>query len=439
MNKRDEVSEIMLLGLSHKTAPLEIREKFTLEGTALESFHEKAHRLGINEIVYLATCNRAEIYFTAHEIHRAMEMLTGLLEEATGLSREIFLHYIYKKHSRDVVRHLLGVASSLDSMVIGESEILGQVKQAYRDSVLHGHSGIILNRLFHQSFNTAKKVRTCTGISQNPLSIACIAVDVAGSVFDGDLSNRKALLIGAGEMGGLLLKYLTKNNIQEITVANRSLNNAKNVVDPLNKQIQIIPIENIIAAAREVDIIISSIACHDYILTHKAVGELMEKREGRPLCIIDIGVPRNVDPAVDTTPHISLYNIDDLKSVADKNLKSRLKEAETAMEIVHSDTNDLFEWYEGLELVPMIVRMKENFDSIRGKEVDRYRRRQLKHLTDADMRHIDDLTKQIISKILHNPIMAMKHDRDLTLNRNNDKNDYKDKIKIIEELFRLKS
>ena len=437
MNKRDEISEIILLGLSYKTAPLEIREKFTFDEIALKKFHERAKRCGIDEIVYLATCNRVEVYFTAREIHRSLEAIMKLFEEFTGLSSENISQYTYKKYSRDVVLHLLTVASSLDSMVIGENEILGQIKQAYRDSVLHKNSGILLNRLFHQSFNTAKKVRTETGISQNPISIAYIAVEQALAQFDGNLSNRTALLIGAGEMSELILKYLTKNNIQEITIANRSLHNAETIVERINKEAHIIPLSGIEAVAIQVDIIITSVTCSDYLLTYTMMQSIIEKREGKPLFIIDIAVPRNVDPTVSGIKNVTLYNIDDLKSIADENLKSRLKEVEAAEHIVHSDTRELFEWYEGLEMVPMIVHIQESFDKIREQEVAKYRRRQLKNMTDDDFQHIDDLTKQIISKILHNPIMAIKQNKALNLDGYHDQEEIKQKIKILEELFKI--
>jgi glutamyl-tRNA reductase len=437
MNKRDEVSEIILLGLSHKTAPLEIREKFTFDDVVLKRFHERSKKCGIDEMVYLATCNRVEIYFTAREIHRSIEKLMDLLVEFTGLSRDIYSPYIYKKYSRDVVLHLLTVASSLDSMVIGENEILGQIKQAYRDSVLHKNSGLLLNRLFHQSFNTAKKVRTHTGISQNPLSIAYIAVELAREKFGGDLSDRKALLIGAGEMGELILKYLTKNNIKDITIANRSLHNAETVVERINKQAHIVPLSDIASIAPQVDIIITSVTCHDYLLTYPMIESIAGKRGDQPLFIIDIAVPRNVDPEVENLNNVILYNIDNLKEIADRNLESRLNEADAAMDIVHADANDLLEWYEGLEMVPMIVKMQESFDRIREAELSKYRRRQLKNLSEEDMQVIDDLTKQIISKILHNPIMAIKENSALNINGYHNKEDIKQKIQIIEELFKI--
>jgi glutamyl-tRNA reductase len=364
-------------------------------------------------------------------------MITGLLGECSGLSRQEFAHCIYRKYSRDVVHHLLTVASSLDSMVIGENEILGQIKQAYRDSVLHNKSGIILNRLFHQSFNTAKKVRTRTGISQNPLSIAYIAVEQAKNLFCNDLSGRKALLIGAGEMGELILKYLTKNNITDITIANRSLENAQAIVDKINQDAHIIHLNDIEAAASCVDIIITSVTGHDYLLTNCMIKAIIDKRGKKPLCIIDIAVPRNVDPAVRGIDSVYLFNIDDLKEIAEENMKNRLKEVEAAQQIVQADAADLLDWYEGLEIVPLIVRMQNIFNTIRDQELRKYRRRQLKHLSDDDLELVEDLTKQIVSKILHNPIMAIKENKESCVTGYNTTEAIKEKIRLLEELFKI--
>jgi glutamyl-tRNA reductase len=436
MNKRDEISEIILLGLSHKTAPLEIRERFSIEAEALKDFYRRVKELGIEEIVYLSTCNRVEVYFTAKDVHESIRKLTLLLEEYTGLDGEVFSKYAYIKHSRDAVLHLLTVASSLDSMIIGENEILGQVKQAYRDSVHHKNSGVILNRLFHQSFNTAKKVRTRTAISQNPLSIAYIAVEQARKLFNGNLSDRKALLVGAGEMGELILRYLSKNGVCEITIANRSVNNAEAVAEKIDRCVRVIPLDDICAQASGADIIITSAACHDHLIDRAMAESIAARREGALLCIIDIAVPRNVDPAVAGIPSVSLINIDDLKIVADENLKNRRNEAESAMQIVREDAADLLEWYEGLEIVPVIVRMQDIFDRIREQELDKYRRRQFKHLCDEDLQLIDDLTKQILSKILHNPIMAIKEYKASHADGYHTKEEIREKIKTLEELFR---
>ncbi len=437
MNKKDETSEIVLIGMSHKTAPIEIREQFTFDRETLSRFYSLVPSCGIEEVVYLATCNRVELYFTAGDRHHAVEKLTELVEEFTGLSRDDFAPYIYRKNSRDVVLHLLTVASSLDSMVIGENEILGQIKQAYRDSVMHKNSGILLNRLFHQAFNTAKKVRTRTGIAQNPLSIAYIAVEQARKIFGGDLTGRSALLVGAGEMGELILKYLTKDSIGAIIVANRSLHNAETVVERINVNARIIPMSEIAGEAARVDIIITSVACHDYILDSTALNAIVSERGGRPLCVIDIAVPRNVDPDAVNMDGITLCNIDDLKAIADENMKTRLGEVEAALQIVNTDAADLFEWYEGLEMVPMIVRMQQSFEKIREREIEKYRKRRGNDVTEEEMTLVEELTRQIISKILHNPIMAIKENKSLQLQGYHTKEAIKQKIQVIEELFKI--
>ena len=182
-------------------------------------------------------------------------------------------------------------------------------------------------------------------------------MELAKEKFGGDLSDKKALLIGAGEMGELILKYLTKNNIRDITISNRSLINAETVVDRINKKAHIVPLSDIASIAAEVDIIITSVTCHDYLLTFPMIQSIAGKRGGQPLFVIDIAVPRNVDPDVVRPEHVTLYNIDNLKEIADRNLEYRLKEVNAAMEIVHTDANELLEWYEGLEMVPMIVKM----------------------------------------------------------------------------------
>ncbi len=436
MNKIDEVSKIILLGMNHKTAPVEVRERFTCDEKIRQSFMSESRACGIDEIVYLSTCNRVEIYFTAVDVHEAMNRLGAVIAQYTGLHENEFSPYIYKKYSRDAVRHLLTVASSLDSMVVGETEILSQIKQAYRDSVHGKNSGILLNRLFHQAFNTAKKVRTDTGIAQNPLSIAYIAVEQAREIFGGDLSARKALLIGAGEMGELILKYFTKCCIGDITIANRSLSNAEVLAESINTSAHIAHLDDIDAVAKSADIIISSVSVNDPIITTRMAENIAKEREDRPLFMIDIGVPRNIDPSVASVPGVHLYNIDNLKKIADENLRYRLKEVEVARQIVESDATTLLDWYEGLEIVPLIVELQENFEAIRLQELDKYRRRKLKHLNENDMGIVEELTKQILSKILHNPIMKIKENKQSGVHGYHSREAISQKIKVIEELFK---
>ncbi len=434
MTRQKEIPEIIAIGLSHKTAPVELREKFALNDESIRSLLEKTNKSCVEEIVFVSTCNRVEIYMTSKEINSAIDMVIGLIEEYSNLKMKDFEGYLYKKYSRDAVMHLLTVASSLDSMVIGENEILGQVKESYKNAVKQKKTGTLLNRLFHQAFNTAKKVRTETEISQNPLSIAYIATELAKQIFE-DLSKRSALLIGAGEMGELILKYFTKDNIKEITIANRSLQNAERIADEINKEAHIIPLDDIEKTASEVDIIISSVASQDYIITLQMVHDISRRKGNKPLFMIDIAVPRNIDPAIAKLHNIFLYNIDDLKSISDENLKNRLKEVEIARQLIDADASGFIEWYEGLEIVPTIVKIQNKFDQIRKNEINKYRRRKLKHLSDDDFTLIEELTKQIMTKTLHNPIATLKKYKASGESERTEKKSLREKTKIIEELF----
>ncbi len=432
MNKDAHIPEIGLIGLSHKTAPVEVRELFTLGAGDLPVFFENACAGGIHEVVYLTTCNRMEIYFTAGDLNAAMEALTAVLEGAASLPKERFEPHLYKKYSRDAVLHLLSVASSLDSMVVGENEIFFQVKNCYRQSVDQKRTGPVLNKLFHHAFKTAKRVRTETEISRNPLSIAYIATELARKIFE-DLSKHRALLIGAGEMGELILKYFTKYRVADITLANRSLHNAERIAREINRNARILPLEEIGDAAAEADIIIASVSSPHYIITADMIRPILKKRGGRPLFIIDIAVPRNIDPEIAKISNVFLYNIDDLKSIADSNLKNRLKEVELARSLIESDAEEFFAWYEGLAVVPAIMKIQNKFEEIRTGELARYRRRKLKHLSDDDFTAVEELTRQIMTKTLHNPIDYLKRYQG---GGHAGKRSVKDTAKLIEELFK---
>ncbi|MCU0847984.1 MAG: glutamyl-tRNA reductase [Spirochaetes bacterium] len=426
---KEKKPEIILIGLNHKTAPVEVREKFYLSEDIIPEFLEHAVKSGIEEIVYVSTCNRVSIYFTSTNYRHSTERLLTMLEEYSGIRRDIFEKYLYKKYSRDAVMHLFSVTSSLDSMVIGENEIFGQIKEAYRLSVDLKKTGTILNRLFHQAFSTSKRIKTETGISKNPLSIAYIAVEQARDVLKG-LSEKRALMIGAGEMGELILKYLTKNSIKDITVANRSLHNAERIVEEVNKEAHVIPLQELENSVVEMDIIISSISCADYILKSSQIQSIMEKRCFNPIIIIDIAVPRNIDPESVNVRGVHLYNIDDLERIADKNLNNRINEIDLATQIINSDATDFFEWYEGLNMIPVIVKLQDKFDEVRRAEVQKYKRRKLKHLSEKDIALVDELTRQIMAKTLHNPIMALKK---YHANRSGS---HRDIETIIEEIFK---
>jgi len=429
-----KIVDIGMVGMSHKTAPLELRERFSLDEERMNRFLERACAEGLEEIVCISTCNRVEIYFTSHDFNAALESVIGLLEAASSLGRESFERSLYRRYSRDAVLHLLEVASSLDSMVVGENEIFFQVKNCYGRSVRAKRTGTVLNRLFHQAFRTAKRVRTETEITRNPLSIAYIATELAGKIFE-DLSRHRALLIGAGEMGELILKYFTKYRVGEITIANRSLHNAQRIAAEINREAAIVPLEEVPRSAVESDIIIASASSPSFLIDFEAARGILKKRANRPLFIIDISVPRSVDPRVGDLSGVFLYNIDDLKTVADENLRTRLKEVELAWCLVQADAEEFMAWYEGLSLVPAIVRIKDKFDGIRKGELSRYRRRKLKHLSDGDFKIIEELTRQIMTKTLHTPISRLKQGREAQAAGGGSR-EAKETARLIEALFK---
>lgn len=432
MKKREEeIPEIGLVGMSHKTAEVEMREPFSLNEEDVCCFLNNSVPDYIDEAVCVSTCNRVEIYFTSRDIQKSVEAVIKQLEELSALSRDKFEKNIYKKYSKDAVSHLLTVASSLDSMVVGENEILGQVKNAYRISTKEKSTGQILNRLFHQAFKTAKRVRTETEISRNPLSVAFIATELARSIFE-DISKRKALLVGAGEMGELILKYLTKHNIEEIIIANRSFHNAERIAAEINIDAHIITLDDVRERAADVDIIISSAYAPNFLINPEIARGFLRKRKNQPLFMIDISVPRSINPDTGELENIFLYNIDDLKSIADENLKSRLKEVELAKQLIEADTEEYFEWYEGLSIVPTIIKIQNKFDEIRQCELNKYKKRKLKHISEEDFKLIEELTGQIMKKTLHNPIIYLK---EYQAGGDKEKKRIKEIAKIIENIF----
>ncbi len=403
----NKIGNLVLLGLSHKTAPVETRELLSLPQSQISAFYERLIEAGVDEAVYVATCNRVEIYMTAEDCESAIETIKKLMEYYTRLPHDAFMSSIYTRHGTDVVKHLLNVTSSLDSMVVGENEITGQVKNCFSRAVDCGVTGSVLNRLFHQAFKTAKRVKTETGISKNPLSIASIAVERAKNIFH-DFSDKSVLLVGAGEMGELILKYLIKDNLHKIVVANRTVENAEKVCLDMNFEADIIPLAKLDKALSEVDIVISSVTAPHHVITKRDMELIMMERTEKPLVIIDIAVPRNVEPSVGSLENVYLHNIDNLKEIADLNKKNRYGEMEKAEILVEEDVSEFLCWYDELCITPSITALKNKFDEIRKMELHKFRNKKLKHFSDEDYKIVEELTMQIMKKTLHNPIMNLK-------------------------------
>jgi glutamyl-tRNA reductase len=432
---KQATADIAVIGFNHKTTPVEKRECFSVHTEVLPEVYARFKEQGIDEALYVATCNRVEIYIASRAVKKDIKKVTAIYESISGMLHEDFSSHLYVKTSREAVQHLLSVVSSLDSMVLGENEIVGQMRDAFGCAVDNKSVGPLLNKLFHQAFRTAKQVKTETDISRNPLSVAYIATDMARKLFP-DFQNRGALLIGAGEMGELVLKYFTKYDIGRVLIANRSVNNSERIADEINRQAEIILLEDIPEAATEVDIVITSVTAPHYMVTADLAGEIMKIREGRPLFFIDIAVPRNIDPDVADVEGIHLYNIDSLQEIADDNLKSRINAVDLAREFIETNVNDFFEWVQSLDVAPAIVSIQKTFEEIRTKELARYRKKKLKHLADDDFTLIEELTRQIMTKSLHNPIMNLKRHHRTSRDDTAKKEHLHLQTKFVEELFK---
>ena len=403
------MAEIVLLGLNHKTAPVALREKvaFTSEEVKriLDIFRETP---ALKESILVSTCNRMEVLFTADNPGEGTSKILSLISSFKSIPVDEFKRSIYAYQGDDAIRHLFKVAASLDSMVLGEPQILGQVKEAYRTATDRKTSGVILNRLLHRTFNVAKRIRSETGIGDAAVSISYAAVELARKIF-GNLTEKKVLLIGAGEMAELAVEHLIRNNVEKIMVANRTFERAV----ALAKRFQGEPLkfEEILSALEQADIIVSSTGATGYVIQKDAVKRAMKVRRNRPLFFIDIAVPRDIDPAINKLSNAYVYDIDDLKTVIDENLEERQKEAVKAQRIVDEAVIRFREWIDSLQVVPTIVAIRQKLSCLAEKEIAKT----LPHLnrvSPEDETALRKMTDALISKILHDPIQFLKNSGD---------------------------
>ena len=400
---------IVTIGMNHQTAPVELRECLARDPAnvdrALSAMREHP---AIREGLYISTCNRVEAVYTTDRPEDARGEILGLLSALGERPADAFAPSLYTLEDAESVRHMFKVASSLDSMVVGEPQILGQIKDAYFQATQARTSGVIVNRLMHRAFHVAKRVRTETGVSDAAVSISYAAVALAKKIFH-DLTGRKVLLIGAGEMAELAARHLLGQGVGEIIVANRTFDRAVQVAGGFHGK----PVyfEEIGSALLEADIVIASTASADYVIRRDQVKQALRKRRNRPLFFIDIAVPRDVEPRVNDLGNVYLYDIDDLQGVVEINRAQRQEEAVKAERIVEEEVLRFQGWLKTLGVVPTIVRLKEKAEEIRRTEV----RRSLPGLGDLSeeqQRALDMLTRSIAGKIVHDPILMLKRKAD---------------------------
>ena len=396
---------VLLLGLSHKTAPVEVRERFAVaESATPERLAALAGRPGISEALILSTCNRVELVVQPEAgSDPTEEILSFLGSEHNSLVDEV-KPYFYRYVDQDAIRHIFRVASSLDSMVLGEPQILGQIKDAYASAKKAGTIRGELDFVLNHAFRVARRVRSETGIGQMAVSVSYVAVELARKIF-GDLDGRSILIIGAGKMSELAAKHLRRAGGGRIYVTNRTHERAVELAKVFDGQ----PVEfsRLHEWLTRVDIVITSTGATDFILTKDAAEGVIAARRQRPIFFVDIAVPRDIDPRINSIDNIFVYDIDDLQHVADANLDQRKREAERAESIVEEELAKLMHRLKTHQVAPTIVSLQDELERMRIAEVERFRSK-LGDLTVRQEQAVEALTRSMINKIAHSPISQMK-------------------------------
>jgi glutamyl-tRNA reductase len=397
---------IFSLGLNHNTTPIELREQLSLNEDAIRSALARlacGHlSSSIAELVIVSTCNRIELY--AASSHLAIAELETFLSDVCGMPVIQVRQHTYKFEDLDTARHLFNVAAGLDSLVIGEPQILGQIVRALEISRGQNMAGPVLNHLFQSAIHAGKRTRTETGISRNPASVSSLAASLAAQVID-PIAEAQIVILGAGEMAELAVEALRKRGANRILVVNRTLERAQAIADRWDAQIT--TFENLNSALASADILISSTGAPHTVLSAEMVRQVMEVRTQRPLFLIDIAVPRDIDPDAANLTHVKLYDIDNLNAKLEHSLAERMAEVPQVKSILDEEVIEFSEYMKSLEMIPIIAEIRQQAESIRQEMLEKTRRR-LPDLTDAERDYIDAMTQTLVKKILHAPTHRLR-------------------------------
>ena len=399
-------TKLVLVGLNHRSAPVEVRERLAFSNGLLEpALRRLVDAETIQEGVIVSTCNRVEVIACATDHDAAEERIKTLLAEEQHVARPLFEPHLYKHIGKDAVSHLFRVAASLDSMVVGEPQILGQVKNAYAASHASGTVGVVLHRCFHKSFSVAKRVRSETRVAAKAVSISSAAVELARSIFD-YLEDKTAMVIGAGEMGEQTVRHLQGNGVGTVLVTNRTFQRAIELARQCNGTV--VPFEQWHKQLRLADVVIGSAGGTEYLLVPTVVEEVLRERHRRPLFFIDLGVPRNFDPRLNELDNVFLYDIDDLKKVIGDNKDEREREAVKAEAILAQEVEAFWSWLSSVDATPLIVALREKAEAIRKRELERTLAT-LTELPPYARKAIEALSASITNKLLHPPMVYLKN------------------------------
>jgi glutamyl-tRNA reductase len=401
------MADIVLIGLNHTTAPIELREciAFTPEDT-LVALDRLKHEPSIDEVLVYSTCNRVEILLVTDNSPVAVDVTKKFIASIHQVPLEQFEIFLYQRENDDAVRHVFRVASSLDSMIVGEPQILGQIKSAYQTATEQKASALILNRLLHRAFFVAKKVRTETGIGDRAVSISYAAIELSKKIFD-SLEKKKVLMIGAGEMAELAVEHLIRHKIGDLHVANRTFERGVSLAEKFKGQA--VRFEEIPQWLEQVDIIISSTGSPELVIHRDQIKTAMRARRNRPLFLIDIAVPRDIDPEINRLDNAYVYDVDDLQNTIEENLEDRKREALKGERIVDEAVIRFRDWYDNLNVVPTIVDLRNKLRRIIENEIERTLPG-LQQTSSADQESLKKMIETMVNKIMHDPTRLLKMD-----------------------------
>ena len=394
--------ELVVVGLSHRTAPVALREQIAFTPQqAEETLRAAGGEERMPERLLLSTCNRTEVYALADTPETSRELFLDLVRRHRGIELDSHADTLYIRHGREMVEHLFRVASSIDSMIVGEVQILGQVHDAFEIARRAGSTGPLMHRLLEAAFRVGKRVRTETGIAIGAVSVSYAAVTLASRVFS-DLGRRSALLVGSGETGALAARHLLDMGIGQITVTNRTFERAAALAAELRAVA--VPFESLEDALRTSSILVTATASPEPIIRSDLVKRVLAGRKNRPLLILDIAVPRDVEPSVREIPNVFLYDIDSLEGLVRENLERRRREIPRVEAIIQQEMEQFLGWYAGLEATPVIRELREHYERVRDREMEKVSHR----FCEKDREQVEALTRGIVNKLLHEPTMAIR-------------------------------
>lgn len=396
------IYQIYLLGLNHRVATVDIRDHAAYAGNELPAVLEKLLNYdGIVEGYILSTCNRTEIYVLAESSPKVRTTLENFLKDTRKSFDPESFKVMYFYEGDTAIGHLFKVGAGMDSMILGEPQILGQVKDAYRIASGSGSTKLILNRLLNLAFTAGKRVRTETAIAMGAVSVAFAAVELAQKIFK-ELTNHKVLLIGAGETGTLAAQHLIEKGVKQLLISNRTFENAAKLADDLNGMA--VPFDDMNSVLPEVDMVIGATSAPDYILTESDIREIQGRRGSRPLFLIDIAVPRDFDPKINRLENVFLNDMDGLQQIVDKNLDKRRQEIPKAQIIIDQEISNFSAWKKSLQVTPTIIALREKLEEIRRLELDKHKHR----VSDKELEQMEMITRAVINKVLHLPTVQLR-------------------------------